>query len=75
MVQAIMMDPFDIEAERRLIEVERTGSSHYISSQQMDAMPLDQVIHMVEHMPGPCTTTRCTSVADAPTTLSSSSTA
>ena len=52
MVQAIMMDPFDIEAERRLIEVERTGSSHYISSRQMDAMPLDQVIHMVEHMPG-----------------------
>ncbi len=51
-VEAIMLDPFVVEAERRLIEVERTGSSHYISSKQMDAMPLDQVVSMVAHMPG-----------------------
>jgi len=51
-VQAIMMDPFDVEAERRLIEVERTGSSHFLSGQQMDAMPLDQVVDMIAHQPG-----------------------
>ncbi|MFH1843255.1 MAG: TonB-dependent receptor, partial [bacterium] len=51
-VQAIMMDPFDVEAERRLIEVERTGSSHFLSGKQMDAMPLDQVVDMIAHQPG-----------------------
>lgn len=51
-VQAIHLDPFLVEAERRLIEVERTGSSHYISGRELDAMPLDQVVDMVSHMPG-----------------------
>jgi hypothetical protein len=51
-VQAIMLDPFDVSAQRRLIEVERTGSSHYMSSQEMEAMPLDQVVDMIAHQPG-----------------------
>ena len=51
-VQVIMLDPFDVEAERRLIEVERTGSSHYLSGKQMEAMPLDQVVDMIAHQPG-----------------------
>jgi len=51
-VQAIYLDPFDVEAERRLIEVERTGSSHYLTGKQMEAMPLDQVVDMIAHQPG-----------------------
>ena len=51
-VQAIMLEPFDVSAQRKLIEVERTGSSHYISSQEMEAMPLDQIVDMIAHQPG-----------------------
>jgi len=51
-VQAIMADPFEVAAERALIEVDRTGSSHYITSEQMDAMPLDQVVDMIAQTPG-----------------------
>lgn len=51
-VQAIMADPFDVTAERALIEVEKTGSAHYLSSKQMEAMPLDQVVDMVAMAPG-----------------------
>jgi hypothetical protein len=51
-VEAIMLDPFDVSAERRLIEVERTGSSHYMSADQMEAMPLDEVVDMIAHQPG-----------------------
>ena len=31
-VHAILAEPFDVAAERAIIEVERTGSSHFISS-------------------------------------------
>lgn len=51
-VQAIYVDAFTVEAERKLIEVERTGTSHYLSSKQLEAMPLDQVIDMIAHQPG-----------------------
>ena len=75
-VEAIYLDPFEVAAERKLIEVERTGTSHYLSSKQLEAMPLDQVVDMIAHQPGvSCRTTRSTSAAAAPTTRSSSSTA
>ncbi len=51
-VQAIMADPYEVSAERALIEVDRTGSSHYITSQQLDAMPLDSVVDMIAQQPG-----------------------
>ncbi len=51
-VQAIMAEPFDVAAERALVEIERTGSAHFLSSRQMDAMPLDQVVDMVAQQPG-----------------------
>ncbi len=51
-VRAILAEPFDVAAERALIEVERTGSSHFISSKQMEAMPLDQMVDMVALAPG-----------------------
>ncbi len=51
-VEAIMMEPFEVAAERALIEVDKTGSSHYITSEQMEAMPLDQVVDMIAQKPG-----------------------
>ncbi len=51
-VQAILLDPLDVTAERALIEVDKTGSSHYLTSKQMEAMPLDQMIDMVAMAPG-----------------------
>jgi hypothetical protein len=51
-VEAIMLNPYEISAERRLIEVERTGSSHYLSSHQLSSMPLDDVTEMIAHEPG-----------------------
>jgi len=51
-VQAIDVDPITVVGERKLIEVERTGTSHFLSSAQLDAMPLDQVIDMIAHQPG-----------------------
>jgi hypothetical protein len=51
-VQAIYVDPFEVAGERKLIEVERTGTSHYLSSKQLEAMPLDQVVDMIAHQPG-----------------------
>ncbi len=51
-VQAIYVDPFVVAAERSLIEVDRTGTSHYLSSKQLEAMPLDQVVDMIAHQPG-----------------------
>jgi hypothetical protein len=51
-VQEIYHEPFVVEATRRMIEVERTGSSHYLSSKQIAAMPLDQLIDMIAHQPG-----------------------
>jgi len=51
-VQAIYIDPILVEAERRLIEVERTGSAHYLSSEQMEAMPLDNLVQMIALQPG-----------------------
>ncbi len=51
-VHAIMAEPFEVAAERALIEVDRTGSAHFISSKQMDAMPLDQVVDMIAQQPG-----------------------
>ena len=51
-VEAIYVEAFEVSAERALIEVDKTGSSHYITSQQMEAMPLDQVIDMIAQQPG-----------------------
>ncbi|MBU8871849.1 MAG: TonB-dependent receptor [Gemmatimonadales bacterium] len=51
-VQAIMAEPFVVAAERALVEVERTGSAHFLSSRQMEAMPLDQMVDMVAQQPG-----------------------
>ncbi|PID81282.1 hypothetical protein CSA17_05510 [bacterium DOLJORAL78_65_58] len=50
--RAILLDPFEVTAERALIEVEKTGSAHYLTSKQMEAMPLDQVVDMVAMAPG-----------------------
>ncbi len=51
-VNAIMTEAFDVAAERALVEVDRTGSAHFISSKQMEAMPLDQVVDMIAQQPG-----------------------
>jgi hypothetical protein len=51
-VEAIYVDPITVEAERKLIEVERTGTSHFLSSKQIEAMPLDQIVDMIAHQPG-----------------------
>jgi len=51
-VQAIMAEPLIIAAERALIEVERTGSAHYLTSESMEAMALDQVVDMIAMQPG-----------------------
>ncbi len=50
--QAIMMEPFEVAAERKLVEQERTGTSHYLSARQLEAMPLDQMIDMIAQQPG-----------------------
>ena len=41
-----------MNAERALIEVERTGSAHCLSADEMDAMPLDNVVNMIAIQPG-----------------------
>ncbi len=51
-VQAILAEPLVIAAERALIEVERTGSAHYLTSESMEAMALDQVVDMIAMQPG-----------------------
>ena len=39
-------------ATRRLIEIERTGSVHRMSADEMAAMPLDNLVEMIAHQPG-----------------------
>lgn len=51
-VQAIYTDAIVVEATRKLIEIEKTGTSHYLSSKQIEAMPLDQLVDMIAHQPG-----------------------
>ena len=51
-IEEIYVDPIRVEAERKLIEIERTGTSHYLSGKQLEAMPLDQVVDMIAHQPG-----------------------
>ncbi|MBK8165185.1 MAG: TonB-dependent receptor [bacterium] len=51
-VQAILADALEIAAERALIEVDRTGSSHFLSADQLSAMPLDQMVDMIALQPG-----------------------
>ena len=51
-VEAIYTDPILVTAERRLIEVELTGSAHRMTSEQMEAMPLDNLVEMIAHQPG-----------------------
>jgi hypothetical protein len=51
-VQPIMVEMLEIAAERALIEVDRTGSSHFLSAQQLSAMPLDQMVDMIALQPG-----------------------
>ena len=51
-VHAIMAEPFEVAAERALIEVDRTGSAHYLTSETMEAMALDQVVDMIAMQPG-----------------------
>ena len=51
-VEAIYIDTIYISGERKLIEVEQTGSVHRLTSEQMDAMPLDNIVEMIAHQPG-----------------------
>jgi outer membrane receptor protein involved in Fe transport len=51
-VEAIYTDAIEVSAERRLIEIERTGSSHLLTSAQMDALPLDNLVEMIAQKPG-----------------------
>jgi len=51
-VHVIMLDPLEVAAERALIEVERTGSAHYLTSKSMEAMALDQIVDMIALQPG-----------------------
>lgn len=51
-VQAILIDPIEVAAQRRLIEVEKTGSVHRLSAQEITAMPVDNVVQMLAQQPG-----------------------
>lgn len=51
-VEAIYTDPILVSGERKMIEVELTGSSHRMTSDQMEAMPLDNLVEMIAHQPG-----------------------
>ncbi len=51
-VRAIMVEPLEIAAERALVEVDRTGSAHFLSAKAMAAMPLDDVVDMLAQQPG-----------------------
>jgi len=51
-VQAIMAEPLEVAAERALVEVDRTGSAHFLTSDEMEAMPLDMVVDMIAQQPG-----------------------
>lgn len=51
-VQAILAEALEVAAERELIEVDRTGSSHFLSSQQLSSMPLDEMVDMIALQPG-----------------------
>ncbi len=51
-VQAILTDTYEVAAERQLIEVDKTGSSHYMTAQQLQAVPLDQMVDMIALQPG-----------------------
>lgn len=51
-VRAIYTDAIEVTAERRLIEIERTGSAHRLSAEQMEAMPLDNLVQMIAQQPG-----------------------
>lgn len=52
LVKAIMVEPLEIAAERALIEVDRTGSAHFLSAREMESMPLDDVVNMLAMQPG-----------------------
>ncbi|MFN2370375.1 MAG: TonB-dependent receptor [Candidatus Krumholzibacteriia bacterium] len=52
LVKAIMTEPMEIAAERALVEVDRTGSAHFLSARAMEAMPLDDVVNMLAQQPG-----------------------
>lgn len=51
-VKAILVEPMEIAAERALVEVDRTGSAHFLSARDMAAMPLDDVVNMLAQQPG-----------------------
>ncbi len=51
-VEVIYTDPIEVSAERRLIEIELTGSAHRLTADQMEAMPLDNIVEMIAHQPG-----------------------
>ena len=51
-VEAILTDPIEVSAERKLIEIELTGSSHRMTADEMAAMPLDNIVEMISHQPG-----------------------
>ncbi len=51
-VKAIMVEPLEIAAERALVEVDRTGSAHFLTARDMAAMPLDDVVDMLAMQPG-----------------------
>ncbi len=51
-VQPILVETLEIAGERALIEVDRTGSGHFLSAQQLSAMPLDQMVDMIALQPG-----------------------
>ncbi|MBD3222976.1 TonB-dependent receptor plug domain-containing protein, partial [bacterium] len=51
-VEEIYVDPITVAATRKLIEIDKTGTSHYLSSKQIEAMPLDQLVDMIAHQPG-----------------------
>ena len=51
-VRAIMVEPMEVAAERALVEVDRTGSAHFLSARDMESMPLDDVVNMLAQQPG-----------------------
>lgn len=43
----VRLDEYEIRAERQLLEVEQTGTARRLSSEDIDALPLDDVVGLV----------------------------
>jgi outer membrane receptor protein involved in Fe transport len=48
----VRLDEYEIRAERQLLEVEQTGTARRLTSEAIDALPMDDVVGLVALQPG-----------------------